>query len=195
MKYFFTFNLFFLLAILVSCNEDVYTPKPKGYYRIELPEHSYQSFDTTYPYQFEYSTYANILFDNSAKAEPYWIYVVYPSFNATLYVSYRRVYDNIDTIVGDSRAFVSDQIKKADDILENHIYDTINQIYGTSYDILGTHVACPYHFWLTDREKHFFRASLYFNHTPNNDSIAPVIEYIKTDMLHLLETFYWKPNI
>ena len=194
MKYFSTLSFICLLVIFISCNQEIHTPKPKGYYRIELPEHTYQSFDTTYPYKFEYSIHADILPDNSAHAEPYWIYVVYPSFNATLYISYKRVYNNIDTMIGDSRTFVSDQIKKADDIFEYHIHDTINQIYGTSYDIIGTHVACPYQFWLTDRKNHFFRASLYFNHTPNNDSIAPVIEYIKTDMLHLLETFYWKPN-
>ena len=192
MKYFFICTLFFLSCLLSACKEDVYTPKPKGYYRIELPQHAYQSFDTNYPYQFEYSKYAFILPDKSKNSEPYWINMVYPSLNATVFVSYKQADDNIDTMINDSKKFVSEQIKKADDIIEYYIYDSVNHVYGTSYDILGNQVACPYQFWLTDKDKHFFRAALYFNHTPNNDSLSPVIDYIKTDIVHLMETFRWK---
>lgn len=192
MKIFSFCTLIVCFFLFFSCKNEVYTPKPKGYFRIELPKHAYQSFDTVFPYRFEYSNYAFIFPDKSKFSEPYWINIIYPSFNATIFVSYKHVNHNINTMITDSKTFVSNQIKKADDIVEYYIYDSINHVYGTSYDILGTNVACPYQFWLTDNEKHFFRAALYFNHAPNNDSLQPVIDYIKIDLLHLIETFSWK---
>ncbi len=181
-----------ITSLLISCEEKVYTPKPKAYYRMEFAPHSYQTFDTTYPYQFEYSKIAMILPDNTNQAETYWINIVYPNLNANIYVSYKKVTNNLDTLINDSKNFVTGQIKKAEDIIEYHIIDTINNVYGTAYEILGKNVACPYQFWLTDNESHFFRGALYFNETPNNDSLSPAIDYIKTDILHLFETFTWK---
>ena len=181
-----------LLLTFFACREEVNTPRPIAYYRIELPDHSYRLFDTLYPYQFEYSKLSYITAVKNPDHEPYWINIVYPSFNANLFVSYKKVSTNIDTLINDSKSFVSAQIQKADDIIEYHIYDSLLNVYGISYDIQGTNVACPYQFWLTDNKSHFFRASLYFNHTPNNDSAAPVIDYIKKDMMHLIETFSWK---
>ncbi len=179
-----------ILSLSAACDKQSYTPKPVGYYRIALPQHQYRSFDTLFPYQFEFSTLA--CRRPAAHPEPYWINIEYPSFNAQVFISYKKVINNVDTLINDSKTFVTNQIQKADDIIEYHVYDSLNKVYGISYDILGSDVACPYQFWLTDNEKHFFRASLYFNHSPNNDSVAPVIEYIRKDMLHLIETFAWK---
>ncbi|MGI6292595.1 MAG: gliding motility lipoprotein GldD [Bacteroidales bacterium] len=192
MKYLFLIVIVSMGSIFFSCQEEVNVPKPKGYYRIELPPHNYTLFDTTYPYQFEYASMAVILPDQSENAEPYWANMIYPSLNAVIYISYKPVHHDIETLINDSKTFVSGQIKKADDIVEYHVYDTINKVYGISYDIIGTDVASPYQFWLTDKESHFFRAALYFNHTPNNDSLQPVIQYIKEDILHLINTFKWK---
>ena len=179
-------------SLFISCEEKVYTPKPKAYYRMEFAPHSYQAFDTTYPYQFEYSKIAMILPDNTNQGEPYWINIVYPGLNANIYVSYKKVTNNLDTLINDSKNFVTGQIKKAEDIIEYHIIDTVNNVYGIAYEILGKNVACPYQFWLTDNKSKFFRGALYFNQTPNNDSLSPDIDYIKTDILHLFETFSWK---
>ena len=53
-------------------------------------------------------------------------------------------------------------------------------------------MATPLQFWMTDSAHHFLRATLYFNFTPNNDSLQPVIEYLRDDALHLVNTFAWK---
>jgi gliding motility-associated lipoprotein GldD len=44
----------------------------------------------------------------------------------------------------------------------------------------------------TDSVKHFVRGSLYFDVAPNKDSLGPVIDYLRTDIEHLMETFRWK---
>jgi hypothetical protein len=36
------------------------------------------------------------------------------------------------------------------------------------------------------------RGALYFRTATANDSLAPVIEYIKADMIHLLNTLEWE---
>jgi gliding motility-associated lipoprotein GldD len=107
-----------LLLTFVACREEVHTPRPIAYYRIELPDHSYRLFDTLYPYQFEYSKLSYITAVKNPDHEPYWINIVYPSFNANLFVSYKKVSTNIDTLINDSKSFVSAQIQKADDIIE-----------------------------------------------------------------------------
>lgn len=170
----------------------MYTPKPKSYYRIELPKAVYQKWDTNYPYSFEYSKYAEVLTDNSPNAEPYWVNLHYPLWNVTLFISYKSVKNNLPQLIDDAIFFTTKQIPKADDMIESEVCDSINDIYGTVYEITGKHVACTYQFWLTDKEKHFFRGALYFNVVPNNDSIAPVLEYVKKDMEHLIHTFAWK---
>ena len=47
-------------------------------------------------------------------------------------------------------------------------------------------------FWITDSTTHYVRGALYFNVAPNPDSIAPVDEYIREDIRHLIESFRWK---
>ncbi|HVY76798.1 MAG TPA: hypothetical protein VG890_18350, partial [Puia sp.] len=53
------------LIALASCNS-VFTPKPRGYFRIDFPKHAYQLFNQPgFPYQFEYPVYARIIRDTS----------------------------------------------------------------------------------------------------------------------------------
>ena len=193
MKKIFAF-LYFTAAVLfmASCGSEDYTPKPRAYYRIALPEASYQRWDTNYPFAFEYSTHAEIIPRDDPSAEPYWFNLHYTDWNATLHVSYKPVHGDLEQLIADARFFTTKQIPKADDMIESDVCDTSAHVYGKIYEITGVHVACTYQFWLTDREKHFFRAALYFNVVPNNDSIAPVLQYIEKDMLHLINTFSWK---
>ena len=175
-----------------SCRDKVYTPKPRAYFRIDLPEPSYQLLDTSaYPYAFEFSTYAEIRPRDDVQ-EPYWINIFYPKWNATLHVSYKPVHNNLDQLMEDARFFTTKQIPKAEDLVERNVCDTVEHVYGRIYEITGTHVACPYQFWLSDRERHFFRGALYFFTVPNNDSIAPVLQFVQQDMEHLIETFRWR---
>lgn len=181
-----------LLFFFYSCGEKNYTPKPRAYYRIDLPEPAYQMLDTdAYPYAFEYSAWAEINPRTDAD-EPYWINVHYPQWEATLHVSYKSVNDNLDTLIDDARFFTSKQIPKAEDLLESNVYDSIADVYGKIYEITGTHVACPFQFWLTDKERHFFRGALYFYTNPNNDSLAPVLQFVQNDILHMIGTFRWR---
>lgn len=188
----FSLLLLFFVLILSSCGEQEYFPKPKAYLYIKLPTQDYQKFDTTYPYQFEYSKNAIIIERQNQTSEPYWLNLYYPSFGATIYFSYKKVNNQLRTLIEDSRQLVMKHIQKADAINEKIIENRQAQVFGLIYDISGSDVASPYQFYVTDSVKHFLRGALYFNHSPNNDSLAPVINFIKSDAEHLITTFKWK---
>ena len=176
---------------LVACEDKVYTPKPRGYFRIDIQDTTYQPLNEQFPYFFEYSNLA--FFEPIKNKDPYWANLVYPDLNAVLFITYKKVGNNdLTDLINDSRTFVFKQIVKADNVLESHIVDSTTHLYGKIYELIGNDAACPFQFWVTDRENHFLRASLYLDNVPQNDSLAPIINYLKKDMLHLIETFTWK---
>jgi gliding motility-associated lipoprotein GldD len=53
---------------------------------------------------------------------------------------------------------------------------------------LSGEVPTQFQFFVTDSTTHFLRGAVYFNTAMKNDSLAPVIEYLKIDMTHLMNT-------
>jgi len=183
----------FILLLLVACScSDHYTPKPRGYFRIDLPRHQYQSFDTSFPYSFEYPVYAEISADSSKMAEPYWINIRYKPFNATLHISYKVIDGNLGKYLDDAHTLVNKHIPKANAITQREFLDKDHRVFGLVYDIRGADAASTYQFYVTDSVSRFVRGALYFNIPPNNDSLAPVIELLKADVEHMINTFRWK---
>jgi gliding motility-associated lipoprotein GldD len=182
-----------LLAILFSfaCNSDYY-PKPRGYFRIDLPEHEYQSFDTTFPYKFEYPVYASILEDPLTRGNQYWINVDFEQFRGKVHLSYKAIDGNLNEYLEDTRTLAMKHIPKASGIKTETFVDENAKVYGLTYSIDGVEAASPYQFYLTDSTNHFIRGALYFNVVPNNDSLSPVIEFLKEDIRHMIETFEWR---
>ncbi len=178
---------------MVSCNQEHQTPKPRGYFRIALPQHSYQTFDSlSFPYRFQYPTYSFINTTNIPNKEPYWANIEYPDFHATIYCSYKKVDKNLPILINDSHEFVAKHITKANAIKDRQIIDPSNNKYGLIFELSGSETASPYQFYITDSTTHFFRGALYFNNKPNNDSLQPVINFIMKDMEQLIESFTWK---
>jgi gliding motility-associated lipoprotein GldD len=182
---------FVVLMVAASACQRNYTPKPRGYYRIDFPEHSYQLYDTAAPYKFEYPTYAVIETDNERDAEPYWINIVYPQLNGKIHFSYKPLKGNFDNIEEESRILAYKHTIKADAINERVYNHPEKNVYGMFYEIKGD-AASSIQFFMTDSTHHFLRGSLYFNAIPNKDSLAPVVDFVKKDILHMIETFEWK---
>jgi len=176
-----------------SCGNSDPLPKPRGYFRITLPEHKYKLFDSVCPYTFEYPVYARIIPDTVRSAEPYWIHVDFPSFKGRLHISYKSVHNNLRKYTEDARTLVMKHTSMASEINDDMIIDNPkSKVYGQVYEIGGIAAASPYQFYVTDSVSHFVRGALYFNVTPNNDSLAPVIKLLKQDINHLITTFKWK---
>lgn len=176
-----------------SCSSD-YTPKPRGYFRIALPEKKYSVLDSIYPYTFEYPSYAIITNDPISPEETNWINIEMPVFHGRIHISYKPLTgkNGLVTYTEDARVLALKHMPKASGIRQIAISDPKRSVYGLVYEINGMGAASPYQFYLTDSTKHFIRGSLYFDVIPNNDSLAPVIDFVKTDIQHLFETINWK---
>jgi gliding motility-associated lipoprotein GldD len=177
--------------ILTGC-QDNYVPKPRGYYRIDLPAAEYRPFDTTFPFTFEYPVYSRIYPDSSRMAEPYWINIYYLPFHAQLHISYKRISNNLATYLDDAHTLVNKHIPKANAITQREYVDAAARVFGLVYEIRGSDAASTYQFYLTDSTTNFVRGALYFDLVPNNDSLAPVIAFLKKDIEHMVATFRWK---
>ncbi|MDY0344177.1 MAG: gliding motility lipoprotein GldD [Lentimicrobium sp.] len=182
---------FSILLMLMACGSSP-VPKPSGYMRIDLPEHQYIQLDSIYPYSFEYPTYATISSDEHAKNQPYWINIDFNKFKGRLHLSYKEIDNNLSTYAEDAHSLVMKHIPKASAINEIRLDNSANNVHGLIYDIQGSGAASPYQFFATDSTRHFLRGALYFSVLPNNDSLQPVIDFVKKDIDHLLETLRWK---
>ncbi len=184
-----------LLTMIASCNSS-YTPKPKGYYRIDFPEKKYRLFNQEgYPYSFEYPEYANVVKDSTffgeATENPWWINIDFPQFHGRIYVSYKEIgKNNFDTLVKHSFELTGKHTSRAYSI-EDTALATPNGVHGVFFTV-GGDVATANQFFLSDTTKHFLRGALYFDATPNADSLGIVNSFLLTDMRHLINTFKWR---
>ena len=181
-----------LLTVFVSCDDKTYQPKPKGYFRIDLPEKEYVSLDSMKYYSFEHPVYSKITPDYLSPEEKEWVNVEFPSFKGTIHISYKNVDNNIEKYLEDSYYMMTKHISRAMEIRDSVVANPERKVYGLVYFLEGEGVASPLQFYLTDSVNHFLRGSLYFNVKTNNDSLAPVIDFITDDIRHLIETVKWK---
>jgi len=183
-----------LLLILVGCGGEDFSPKPKGYNRIDLPTPQYQSLQEKHPFYFEYSTYSKILRDSSRTAMPHWLNIYYPQFQANVQLTYLPVNKDkkmLNNLLEDARTLIIKHQVKAESI-EGGVIKTKKGLNVNVAELSGE-VPTQFQFYVTDSTQHFFRGALYFRTATANDSLAPVINYIKKDMLHLLNTLEWRP--
>jgi gliding motility-associated lipoprotein GldD len=182
--------LLILTISLVSCQHG-HTPKPAGYVRIDTPEKGYQVYDDQAFYRFEIPRYARVETDMSRGSEPGWINVVVPQLNGKIHLSYKPVDHNLGEYIADCRTLAYKHTVKAEGIEETPFIHREQGRFGMVYDLEGD-VASAVQFFVTDSTRHFLRGSLYFNCTPNRDSLSPVITFLREDIMHLIETTEWK---
>ncbi|MES2429919.1 MAG: hypothetical protein V4556_03220 [Bacteroidota bacterium] len=214
-----SFPLLFIAFILflISCNSP-YVSKKRGYYNITLPERSYQVFNKEeFPYTFEYPVYAQIIqdstyFDDASPENPYWINVDFPQFNGRVFLSYKIIGGQAHYKVKDAKGMYRDSIGINDfermvndafkltnknDVAATSIRDSVihtpNGINGVFFKV-GGNAATAKQFFLSDTTKNFLRGALYFEVTPNVDSLKPVQDFLQADLEHLINTFQWKNN-
>lgn len=187
------FLWFGLAAGVISCGAE-YTPKPKGFNRIDLPQQTYQPLQEAHPYTFEYSTHAKIRPDSSGIAQPHWINIIYPSLGANVQLTYKDIQGSNDQVLNnlmeDARKLTAKHQIKAYAIEESQIKVPTGDI-AAVFELEGE-VPSQFQFYVTDSSKHFLRGALYFRTATQNDSLAPVIEFVKKDIVHLLNTLKWK---
>ena len=208
---------FFLMAVtaLSSCNSPYTVGKKRGYFAIDFPDKQYQTFDQPgYPYTFEYPKYATIIKDStyfdSKPENDYWINIDFPELHARIFLSYKIIggkaiykvkqpnglykdsvgINKFDLMVND--AF---NLTNKNDVIATSIHDSLihtpNNVTGIFFKV-GGNAATAKQFFLSDTTRHFIRGALYFDATPNADSLGVVNNFLKKDLLHLIQTLRWR---
>lgn len=176
--------LFFFGLFLFSCTEDSF-PKPQGYLRLEYPIAKYESFEKDCPFTFGKNIYSLIKSKNNCDFN-----IEYPDMKATIFLSYKHINNDLDSLFRDAQQITYRHTKKAETIVEQPFVNPDKKVYGMLYDV-GGDAASSTQFYLTDSLKNFVRGSVYFNVKPNADSILPASEYLKNDIRLLIESFQW----
>jgi gliding motility-associated lipoprotein GldD len=195
------FNVYCLLITVIclpfyNCRQkndsSDFVPKPKGYNRIDLPIAQYQQMTENHPFSFQYSTQAILKPDTVRWAEPHWMYVYYPAYKAMIQLTYKDL--------GGDRNKMAKLIDDAYKLAAKH-NQKANSIQGLAIKIpagnamlmeLEGEVPTYLQFYTTDSTKHYLRGALYFNTALKSDSLAPVIDYLKKDVVKLLNTLKWE---
>lgn len=177
-----------LLILFTACNE--YTPRPRGYQRVEREQIDYVKLDAS-DFSFLYPTDAHIEYVKSEAKPEIWFNILYPQYNATIYCTYIPLHkQNLSQILDDSYQLAYSHTSKAESISQSLYTDSIRHMSGLIYDIQGT-VASPVQFYITDKSSNYLRGSLYFSDLAKADSIAPVVDFLRSDIVRIMETLEW----
>jgi gliding motility-associated lipoprotein GldD len=179
-----------ILIIISGCTS--YTPKPHGYPKVQFPEKEYKTFDNGCSYRFEVPKYAMVEIDTHESADPCWFNIRFPSFNATIYLSYKEVEneDHLNALAEDAYKLAMKNNIKADVIDEEEILIPETGNKGMIYELYGPS-ATPYNFYITDEKTHYVRGSFYFDKHTKTDSVAPIFEFLKEDIVRLMKSIQW----
>src|ERR1041385_6743034 len=180
--------------LLSSCSSD-YQPKPKGYNRLVLPKQEYQLLPDTLPYQFEYSKHAKLLKDTSWISERHWVEIYYPTLKANIHITYKKLTGReafLKELLNDSYNLTAKQQIKANAI-DELILKTPSGKTAVVAEIAGE-VPSQFQFTMTDSSRNFLRGALYFNTRVQNDSLAPAIDFMKKETMHIINTLEWTSN-
>lgn len=177
------------LLLLAGCVADP-RPRPYAYPRIELPPHRYQAFDRPEcPFTFEYPVYGQL---EDQRIDSCFFNLYFPRFDCRWHITART----LDPARGvtyhftleDFRQLVHKHTRKGS-VYESYIETPHGR--GVFYELYGE-VPTSADFFFSDSAHYALTTSFYFNTALRNDSLKPVIDYMKRDLLHMVETLRWK---
>lgn len=182
-----------MFVYLLSACQQVYSPKPYAYFRVDLPEARYVEASSLGPYTVMMNEMCTItgIDDSCADEADEWANITYPALNANIHLSYKKINpSDFRRVSEESRKLAYKHTIRADAITESFYSNDTSGVYGIFYEMAGNS-ASQAQFFVTDSVHNFLRGALYFNNTPNADSIAPIASYIEQDMIVLIETLKW----
>ena len=174
-----------VLICVISCKDDV-LPKPASQLRLDYPVAEYAKYETNCPFTFDVNTVGKVKQNGGCDLS-----IDYPKMKATIYLTYKPVNNNIDSLLRDAQKLTYKHVVKADDIIEQPFANVKDNVFGMFYQVNGN-AATNTQFYVTDSTKHFIECSVYFYAKPNFDSIMPATSYVRNDLQNLMESLRWK---
>ncbi len=184
--------LVMVVVLWFFSSDETAIPKPRGYFRIGLPQQEYRIYESECPLNVDVSQAAEIeLFRDRLSPDSCWFNIYYPKLNARIHCSYIDVNGRLNALIDDAYGFAAKHEMKASALRRTMVADSSRNVYGIVYDIEGD-AASNLQFFLTDSTDHFLRGALYFFNAPNADSLAPVLDFVRADVMRITETLNWR---
>lgn len=186
-------QLILICLILTACGgSEIAIPKPPTYLRLELPEHAYTSYKSNCGYSFATSKIFTVkdVVDSAGNMLCHKDIDLGP-LNAMIHFSYIDMVEPVSRYVNYANDKVDEHKLKATAIEDLRIIHPEKRVFGTFFELQGD-VASPFQFYLTDSTKRFVSGVVYFNSRPNYDSLKPSLDYLKKDLMQLVNTFEWQ---
>ena len=181
-----------IITVFISCGSDP-LPKPKAFLRLDYPQQKYIDVSAQLPFTFQKNKFAVDISSIKASTDKktYSLDINYPTLKATIYITYKKVEDNLEAYLIDAQNLTQKHTQKADEITFLPYENLLNRVYGMFYEV-GGNAASQSQFYITDSINHFLIGSLYFYTKPNYDSILPAANYLKQDIKQIMESVTWK---
>ena len=178
------------LCLGLSCAE--YTQKPRGYFRIEPPRPVYSRFSPdSLPFSFHLSAQARVEFPPSGSSARR-LTLSYPALYAAVYCTYLPVSPStLEEAFRESGALIALQTRNARSLRLRSYENPQERVYAMLYESEDS-PASPLQFTLTDSARRFFRGTLLCDRPSGADSPAPVVGYLRADLVELVQSFRWK---
>jgi len=181
---------------LSGCTEPP-VPKPRGYHRIEFPDHQFAFYQHACGFSFDVPVYSKIerIEKETSTADdvsPCWFNCAMPRFKAKVHCTYIPLESRgqFNELVEDAYQMVFTHEMKATGITTQAFQFPEHAVSGLMYRLSGP-VASSVQFFATDSTRHFLRGSLYFDHAPNPDSLKPTLDHVELDIARMIESLQW----
>lgn len=190
--------LLLLPLLWLSCTEAP-VARPDGFMRIGLPStEAYAPLNEAAPFGLDINAQAKVIVKEvlteegteQAREGEYWLDIVYPSILSTVQFTYKPVNNNLEALVRDAQQLAYKHTVKASGMREQFFEYRDKKVYGLYYELSGAS-ATTTQFYATDSTEHFLRGVLYHYSAPNADSLAPVTQFMREEILQLISTLNW----
>jgi gliding motility-associated lipoprotein GldD len=180
----------FAIALLYSCEEENYIPKPPSYLRLELPDHEYENYVDSCNYSFDLAKLYSVEKAPSSIGGDCHRRIQLGPLNGTVFFRYWNMTEPLAYYINNANDEIDRHKGKARDVKDHRIIRPDDKVYGIIFQLEGD-VATPFQFYLTDSTDRFAYGEILFNAAPNYDSIKPTLDYLRKDLDQMLETFKW----
>ena len=178
-------------TIFCSC-DDGNLPKQRAFLRIEFPEPKYiTQKEIKSPIDFYYNlSAADINVINTKQFS-----INYPKMNLVVDMSLNKIYkaEDLENNFRDFSLTLETHAKKSNGMFIREYEDLNSEVYAKIFELRGD-VATPIQFYLTDSISNFIKGSLNLKFKSKYDSIFPTIQYVKNDILVLVESLKWNQD-
>lgn len=181
------YRILILLTIILvfTCCKDDTLPKPKAMLRLDFPKTEYGKLSAQ---NFVFDMNSNAKIKNHTETG---LTIDYPKIKGSIYITYKKVGEDLNTLLIDTQRLSYEHATKADNIVEQPFINPEKEVYGMFYEVTGN-AASQAQFYVTDSINHFVTGSLYFYAKPNYDSIYPAADYLQKDIRRIMESMEWK---